>query len=85
MTSETRRSTAHRFDELTHLISQIDEAADLAACNLVQYPDPEAERVLDGALAILGQRWKGDTVEFAVRRKWLRAEVLRRHPRVGRA
>ena len=85
MSNKRMERGSRPFEELTELLSRMDETADLAACRLASCPDGQAESVLDGVLAILGQRWKGDSAEFAARRSWLRAEILRRQLRVGRA
>ena len=76
---------AHTFEGLTDLLARIDAAADEAAWNLANHPDAQAERLLEDALDRFGAQWRGDAAEFAARRAWLRSEILRRQPRVGRA
>ena len=74
----------NNVDELFRLFAQIDGLADNAA-GLVKPDQNSAEMTVDLALGKLGSSWGGDKPEFAARRQWLRSEILRRLPKVGRA
>ncbi len=73
------------LDGLIDILTRMDDQADDAAWIIKNYSEAQAEAVLDGVLRRLSDRWKGDQVEATARRLWLRSEILRRIPKVGRA
>ena len=73
------------LDSLTDILSRMDDQADEAAWIIKNYSEAQAEAVLDAVLKGLSDRWKGDQIEATARRLWLRSEILRRIPKVGRA
>ena len=72
-------------DNLFRLLVQIDGLTDDAVGLIKLVPEASAEIAIDLALDKLSSRWGGDKPEFAARRHWLRSEILRRLPKVGRA
>ena len=74
----------NNVDELSQLLAQIDGLADNAT-GLIKPNQNSAEMAVDLALGKLASAWGGDQPEFAARRQWLRSEILRRLPKVGRA
>jgi hypothetical protein len=78
-------SGSKRLEHFIQLVSQIDAQADDAAGFIKTYADGEGEKFMDEALDRLEGTWGEDKIEAATRRLWLRSEILRRLPKVGRA
>lgn len=75
----------HNADDLFSILADIDAQADNAVALLKPLPEQSAEIAVDLALDRFGPTWGGDKAELAARRHWLRSEILRRMPKVGRA
>jgi hypothetical protein len=75
----------HNPDDLYAILSDIDSLADNAVALVKPFPEQSAEIAIDLALDRFGSTWAGDKAELAARRQWLRSEILRRMPKVGRA
>lgn len=73
------------IDSLTDILSRIDSQADDAAGMIKNCAEAEAENLLDQALTQLFHKRGGDQVEAWLRSEWLRGEIQRRLPKIGRA
>ena len=78
-------SGSERLEHFIGLVAQIDAQTDDAAGFLKTYVDDGAEEFIDAALDRLEEKWGENKLEAAIRRMWLRSEILRRLPNVGRA
>jgi hypothetical protein len=78
-------SGSERLEHFIGLVAQIDAQTDDAAGFLKTHADDGAEEFIDAALDRLEEKWGENKLEAAIRRMWLRSEILRRLPNVGRA